>query len=89
MSEKLKARIAELEHDLRETRAREERAWSERNIAYAKVKAWEAVVYVEGLPLRAVEVKEWGPGEGSMTTVPDVTPRRLTDLLEELARLRA
>jgi hypothetical protein len=88
MSAKLRARIAELEQELKETRARENLAWSERNVAYAKVKAWEAVVYIDGLPLRAVEVTEWGPGEGRITTVPDVTPRRLTDLLDEIARLR-
>lgn len=66
-----------------------EQAWRERNVAYAKVKAWEAVVYVEGLSLRAVSVDEWGPGEGEQTTVPDVTPKRLVDLLDELAKFRA
>jgi len=75
-------RIAALEAD-------NERAWRERNTAYAKVKAWESVVYIEHLPLRAVAVNEWGPGEGGQTTVPDITPKKLTDLLAELSTLRA
>jgi len=95
--------IAELANDLRallahietleaeNTRLREEntRAWTERNTAYAKVKAWEGIVYVERLPLRAVRVEEWGSGEGGHTVVPELTPQKLTDLLDELARLRA
>jgi hypothetical protein len=71
-----------------ELREENRRAWTERNEAYAKVKAWESVVYVEGLPLRSVSVDEWGPGEGGQTTVPEVTPKKLTELLDELARLR-
>lgn len=63
-------------------------AWRERNVAYAKVKGWESVVFVEGLPLRAVPVDEWGPGEGGSTSIPVVTPQKLTDLLDELAQLR-
>lgn len=82
------AAIERLQAELAEAKASEERAWRERNVAYAKVKAWEAVVYVEGLPLRAVRVDEWGPGEGEQTTVPDVTPKRLTELLDELAAIR-
>lgn len=70
-------------------RAEAEQAQRERNIAYAKVKAWESVVYVEGLPLRAVPVGEWGPGEGETTTVPEVTPKKLTELLDELRTARA
>lgn len=81
--------IDELKAEIARLRASEERAWRERNIAYAKVKAWESVVFVEGLPLRAVKVDEWGPGEGETTTVPEVTPQRLTDLLDEMHRLRA
>jgi hypothetical protein len=64
------------------------RAWTERNEAYAKVKAWESVVYVEKLPLRAVRIDEWGPGEGGTTTVPEITRQKLTDLLAEIAKLR-
>lgn len=82
------AAIERLQAELAEVKASEELAWRERNVAYAKVKAWEAVVYVEGLPLRAVRVDEWGPGEGEQTTVPDVTPKRLTELLDELAAIR-
>lgn len=82
-------RIKELEAENRQLRESEARAWTERNIAYAKVKGWEATVYVEGLPLRSVPVEEWGPGEGGTTTIPDITPRKLTELLGELADLRS
>lgn len=85
---KAAAEIARLRAELEEANRREERAWRERNVAYAKVKAWEATVYVEGLPLRAVRADDWGPGEGAHTTVPEVTPKRLVDLLDELAQLR-
>ena len=80
-------RIAELEADAIKLEHENERIWRERNIAYAKVKAWEAVLYVEGLPLRAVRVDEWGPGEAEQTTVPEVTPKRLVELLDRLADL--
>lgn len=63
-----------------------EQAWTERNVAYAKVKAWEDVVYVEGLQMRSVRVDEWGPGEGEMTEVPDISPKKLTELLDRLAK---
>jgi uncharacterized small protein (DUF1192 family) len=89
MSEKLKRRVAELEDEVAALKVENNRAWAERNTAYAKVKAWEAVVFVERLPLRAVRVDEWGPGEGGETSVPEVTPQKLTDLLDEIARLRA
>jgi hypothetical protein len=64
-------------------------AWAERNKAVAKVKAWEATVYVEGLPLRAVRVDEWGPGEGETVAIPDITPNKLTELLDRLAAAEA
>jgi hypothetical protein len=89
MTKELSERIEELEAENRRLRESEAKAWQERNIAYAKVKGWESTVYIEDLPLRAVEVEEWGPGEGLTTTIPDVTPRKLTDLLDELAILRA
>jgi hypothetical protein len=85
----LKERIEVLEAENLRLRESETKAWTERNIAYAKVKGWEATVYVEGLPLRAVKVDEWGPGEGGTTTIPDVIPRKLTELLDELAEHRA
>lgn len=75
-------RILELEQE-------NERVWQERNVAYAKVKGWEATVYVEGLPLCAVPVGEWGPGEGGTASVPDITPKKLTDLLDRLQDLEA
>lgn len=78
---------AALEERVKLLEAENARVWRERNIAYAKVKAWEAVVYVEGLPLRAARVDEWGPGEGEQTTVPELTPKRLVDLLDRLATL--
>ena len=78
----------ELRREISRLRESEARAWRERNVAYAKVKGWEATVFVEGLPLRAVPVDEWGPGEGEMVTIPDVTPRKLTELLDELEELR-
>lgn len=88
MTKALRQRIAELEADVSRLTEENARAWRERNEAYAKVKAWESVVYVEGLPLRAVRIDEWGPGEGGMTSVAEVTPGKLTDLLDEIARLR-
>lgn len=82
------AEVKELRREIRRLQESEARAWRERNIAYAKVKGWEATVFVEGLPLRTVPVSEWRPGEGETVTIPDVTPRRLTELLDELATLR-
>ena len=64
-------------------------AWRERNEAYAKVKAWESVVYVESLPMRAVPIDEWGESEGETTSVPQITTLKLTELLDEIAALRA
>jgi uncharacterized protein (UPF0335 family) len=80
--------IEQLQRENEALREENKRAWTERNTAYTKVKAWESVVYVEGLPLRAVRVEEWGPGEGTETAVPDITPKKLTELLDELAALR-
>lgn len=89
MSAKLKDRLSELEAEVSRLRLENDRAWRERNEAYAKVKAWESVVYVEKLPLRSVPINDWGPGGDGQTTVPHITPQKLTDLLEEVARLRA
>ena len=85
----LREEIAELKAEIAELKEENRRAWTERNEAYAKVKGWEATVFVEKLPIRAVRIDEWGPGEGGTTTVPDVTPRKLTELLDEVAELRA
>lgn len=82
-------RIAELEEQVANLKAENDRAWRERNEAYAKVKGWEATVYVERLPLRALPINDWGPGGEGQTTIPEVTPQRLTELLDELAELRA
>jgi hypothetical protein len=84
----LRDQIEQLQDEILRLRESEARAWTERNIAYAKVKGWEATMFVEGLPLRSVEVDQWGPGEGGETTVPQMTPRKLTDLLDEIAELR-
>lgn len=81
-------RIAELEDEIARLKESEERAWHERNIAYTQVKAWESIVYIEQLPRRTIEVKEWGPGEGEQTTIPEVSPKKLTELLNEIAYLR-
>ncbi len=83
------ALIESLQKEVAELKAENERAWTERNTAYAKVKGWESVVYVEKLPMRAVPIDEWGPGEGGQTAVPHITPAKLTDLLDEIAKLRA
>jgi hypothetical protein len=80
--------LPELAAEIERLKESEARAWRERNIAYAKVKGWEATVFVEDLPLRPVKIDEWGPGEGETVAVPDITPRKLTDLLDELAELR-
>lgn len=85
----MKDRIAELEAEIESLKAENTRAWTERNTAYAKVKAWESVVYVEHLPLRAVRIDEWGAGEGGTTTVPEITRQKLTDLLDEITKVRA
>jgi hypothetical protein len=82
-------RIDELQAQVAQLKEENSRAWTERNEAYAKVKAWEAVVYVEKLPVRAIPINEWGPGEGGTTTVPEITRQKLTDLLDEIAGLRA
>lgn len=81
-------RIEELERENARLHEENERAWAERNIAYAKVKGWESTVFVERLPLRSVKVDEWGPGEGGATTIPHVTPTKLTELLDEIKALR-
>lgn len=76
------ARIAELERNA-------EQAWRERAVYRTKYYALHDVMYVPELPLRAVRITEWGPGEGEQTTVPDLTPQRLGELLAEIAHLRA
>ena len=55
-------------------RAENEQAWKERNEAVNKVRAWENIVYVEGLPWRSAPGREWGPGGEDSVTVPEVTP---------------
>lgn len=65
------------------------RAWGERNRAVAKVKGWKQQVYVADLPKLAVRSDEFGTGESETVAVPKITPERLTDLLDENARLRA
>ena len=79
------AKIAELERERDRLQHSEEDAWRECNRAVTKVKAWENVVYIEGLPLRAVRVDEFGPGKGDQVAVPEITPKKLTELLERLA----
>lgn len=69
--------------------AENERIWRERNIAMTKVKGWEESLVVEQLPLRALQVREWGPGEHEQVSIPQITPRRLTEILDELAALKA
>lgn len=81
--------LTEARAEIGRLEAEAKKAWTERNIAYAKVKGWEAVVYIEGLPMRSVPVEEWGPAQGTQTNIAEITPKKLTDLLEELARLRA
>lgn len=81
-------RIADLEAEVARLKEENDRAWRERNEASAKVKGWEATVYVEKLPLRAVPINDWGPGGEGTTSVPDITPRKLTELLDEIAELR-
>ena len=65
-----------------------ERLWRARNHAITKVRGWEDVIVAEGLPFRAVRVEEWGPGEGEQVAVPEVTPTKLTAILDELHDLR-
>jgi hypothetical protein len=81
-------RIDELGAQVAQLKEENRRAWTERNEAYAKVKGWEATVYIEKLPLRAVPINDWGPGGEGQTSVPDITPKKLTDLLNEIAELR-
>lgn len=84
----LREENAELRREIDRLKAENDRAWRERNEAYAKVKGWEATVYVEKLPILAVPINDWGPGGEGQTSIPHVTPQKLTDLLDELARLR-
>lgn len=70
-------------------RAHLDQLWRERNHAVQKVRAWEDVVYVEGGAMRAVLCAEWGPGEGDQVAVPEITPKQITQLLDEVIKLRA
>jgi hypothetical protein len=81
----IRAAMGEIER----LRAENERVWRERNRAITENGAWRGVLYMENLPVRAVQVAEWGPGEGEHVTLPELTPQRLTDLLDEVATLRA
>lgn len=66
-----------------------DRAWKERNYAITKIKAWESCVFAYAPPIvRSMVVEEWGPGEGDIIQVPQVTPQKITDLIDELIRLR-
>ena len=54
------------------------------NIAEARVKGWEATVVITNLPSRIWPVEGWGPGEGETAAVPELTPKKLTDILDRL-----
>lgn len=54
------------------------------NIAEARVKGWEATVVITNLPSRIWPVEGWGPGEGETVAIPDLTPKKLTDILDRL-----
>lgn len=84
----------EAERDaLREERAqilrREEEAWRRANHAEARVRGWEATLVVADLPQRFAPVQGWGPGEGDAVSVPQITPERLTSILDRLAKAEA
>lgn len=82
-------RVAELEDERGQLREEIKRAWQQRNEAVAKVKAWESQVYIDDLPLLAAPVDEFGSGHGETVAVPCVTPKRITELLDELRRAHA
>lgn len=69
--------------------AEAERAWRERNQAQNKLAAWQSIVVAESLPLQVHPGREWGPGGEDSVVIPSVTTRRLTEILDELAALRA
>lgn len=79
---RLEAEVSRLTRD-------NERLWLEHNVAITKVRGWEATLVTKGLPLRALRVGEWGPGEGETVSIPEVTPVRLTALLDELSQVKA
>lgn len=85
----LAARVAELEAERAQILRREEEAWRRANHAEAKVRGWESTLVVRDLPMMSVPVTGWGPGEGEQTTIPQITPERLTDILDRLARAEA
>jgi regulator of replication initiation timing len=76
------------EAEIERLRAENDRLWRERNTAISTVRAWEKTLVIEGLPLRTERVTEWGPGEDNLVPVPTPTPRRLTEVLDEIERLR-
>lgn len=80
--------ITRLREQVTALQAECDRAWRERNHAVTKVTAWEKIVYLEPpVMMWQVEVTEWGPGEGDLVTVPELNPQRLTDLLDDYAKL--
>lgn len=54
------------------------------NMAEARVKWWEATVVTTGLPYRACPVEGWGPGEGETVAIHELTPKKLTHILDRL-----
>lgn len=87
--EALAARVAVLEAERVQILRREEEAWRRANHAEAKVRGWQSTLVVRDLPMMSVPVTGWGPGEGEQTAVPKITPERLTDILDRLARAEA
>lgn len=89
LSRRAAAALTAQAEEIERLNAENERIWRERNIAVTKVKGWEETLVVEQLPPRVLQVREWGPGEGEQVSIPQITPRRLTEILDELAALKA
>lgn len=86
---RLAREVAAQEAERAQILRREEEAWRQANLADAKVRGWEATLVVDGLPQRFVPVQGWGPGEAEAVSVPQITPERLTDILDRIAAQEA
>lgn len=64
-------------------------AWTRANHAEAKVRGWESTLVCAGLPERLHPVDSWGPGRDGTVSVPQITPEKLTSILDRLERAEA
>jgi len=80
--------VSDLVARLVKAEAERDEAWRRANIAESKVRGWEKYVVVRDLPMRAVPNTGWGPGQDEKIAIPQVTPEKLTDIIDRAEAAR-